>query len=257
MTSEQLSPHAPERRIIKGAGTDERAWRESEVITNLPSFDVAEWNERYQRIWLLAPHPDDEVLALGGSLACLADIHADLRIVSITDGEASHADSTHWTRERLAQTRPIELRRALEAMNVDVQVQRLGIPDGHVGAHREELLKTLADVVDEHDLVLATCRFDGHPDHEACGEVADLVGQLTGATVYEYPVWMWHWASPGETTIPWSRARCLPISKKIVGRKRRAIAQFSSQLRPDGDREPVLPARFLPRFLRPFEVVFA
>jgi len=252
-----MFPHAPERRAIVGAGTDEAAWLASAVLGAMPAEHVAEWAARHDRIWLLAPHPDDEILALGGSLVCLAEEGADVRIVSITDGEASHEGSTTWSRERLAKARPIELARALERLGAKATVCRLGLPDGRVGAHRETLLTTLAEMIGENDLLLTSCRFDGHPDHETCGDIAAMVGEMTGATVFEYPVWMWHWASPDEVTIPWVRARRLPIPDGVVARKRAAIGEFVSQITPDGDRPAVLPPHVLPRFLRSFEVVFA
>ncbi|MEO8937786.1 MAG: PIG-L family deacetylase [Burkholderiaceae bacterium] len=251
-----IPSHSPSRRRIAGHGTDEQTWQRSAAFGQMVDDDVALWAERYRRIWLLAPHPDDEILALGGSLARLSALDADLRIVSVTDGEASHVNSSTWPPERLAKVRPIETQRGLVKLGIEAEVIRLGFPDGRIGAHREELLKMLVEGIEETDLLLSTCRFDGHPDHEACGDVAELVAELTGATVFEYPVWMWHWASPDEQVIPWARARRIPLGADIVSRKRDAIDQFESQITPDGAHEAVLPPHVLPRFLRPFEVVF-
>ncbi len=249
--------HAPERRVIAGHGTDESAWHATTMLDDLATCDPAAWHARFKRIWIIAPHPDDEILGLGGSIASLADLHAEVHIVAVTDGEASHGHSSSWTPERLAHDRPIELRRALAALGSDASVLRLGLPDGRVGGHRDVLLMALADRLDEDDLLLATCSFDGHPDHEACGEVAQMLGTVTGATVVEYPVWMWHWALPTETTIPWARARRLTMTDDALRRKRAAIDEFVSQITPDGTHEAILPQHVLPRFLRPFEVVFA
>ncbi len=254
--STHVPSHSPSRRLIEGRGTAEGAWRSSSTLERFAVCDVVEWTERFRSIWLLAPHPDDEVLALGGSMAQLTASHAELHIVSVTDGEASHAGSSEWTAQRLAKTRPLEMRRSLEVLGIDAQVLRLGIPDGRVGAHRETLLKALVERVDERDLLLATCRFDGHPDHEACGEVGALAAELTGATLFEYPVWMWHWASPDEVVVPWTRAQQIVLPAATIDRKRAAIDEFRSQITPDGGREAVLPPHVLPRFLRPFEVVF-
>jgi LmbE family N-acetylglucosaminyl deacetylase len=251
-----IPSHSPTHRLIAGQGTAEPAWLSSAAFDQMAHEDVSPWATRFRRIWLLAPHPDDEILALGGSLARLSVLHADLRIVSVTDGEASHTNSATWPPERLARTRPAEMKRGLAKLGIEAEVIRLGMPDGRVGAHREELLQTLVEGIDERDLLLSTCRFDGHPDHEACGDVAALVADLTGASVFEYPVWMWHWASPDEGLIPWGRARRIPLDADVVDRKRDAIAQFESQVTPDGLHEAVLPPHVLPRFLRPFEVIF-
>ena len=253
---DDVPPHSPLRRRIGGHGTDEPTWRASAEVGDLPETDVSDWAERYRRIWLVAPHPDDEILGLGGSLSRLSSLHADLAIVSVTDGEASHRDSSVWPADRLARVRPAEMRRGLDALAVAADVVRLGLPDGRVAAHRKALLQALVERVADDDLILATCRFDGHPDHEACGEVAVMAGEMTGAAVFEYPVWMWHWATPGETIIPWKRARRLALAPETLARKRDAIGQFESQITDDGPAEAVLPPHVLPRFLRPFEVVF-
>jgi LmbE family N-acetylglucosaminyl deacetylase len=252
----QIPSHSPSHRRIAGHGTDEQSWLGSAAFGHMPDDDVAQWVGRFRRIWLLAPHPDDEILALGGTLARLSALHAELHIVSATDGEASHGASRRWPPERLAQLRPLEVQRGLDRLAVKADVIRLGLPDGRVGAHRQRLLKLLVERVEKDDLLLATCRFDGHPDHEACGDVAVLAGELTGATVFEYPVWMWHWAGPDEAVVPWSRARRVPLDEATLARKRDAIREFTSQLEADGDHEAILPSHVLPRFLRPFEVVF-
>ena len=257
MSMPELSPHSPARRLIEGRGTTESTWLAAPVLHGMETGDVAEWAARFRRIWLIAPHPDDEVLALGGTLARLSGLHADLRIVSVTDGEASHRDSPSWTPDRLASARAAEMLNGLRRLGITAGVTRLGLPDGRVGAHRETLLRALVDVVDQGDLLLATCRFDGHPDHEACGEVAALAAELTGATLFEYPVWMWHWAHPDEALIPWNRAQSLPIGADLIERKRGALQEFVTQITPDGAHKAVLPPHVLPRFLRPFEIVFA
>jgi LmbE family N-acetylglucosaminyl deacetylase len=256
MTRSEIPSHSPARRFISGEGTDERTWNAATSLALLPLGDVAEWAERYRRIWLLSPHPDDEIMALGGALSRLSALGADLHIIAVTDGEASHVGSETWPADRLAATRPQEMLRGLDRLDIAAEVVRLGLPDGRVGAHRQDLLKALVERVGDEDLLLATCRFDGHPDHEACGDVAALAAELTGAKVYEYPVWLWHWARPDDKVVPWNRARRLPIDADLVERKRIAINEFASQIERDGPREPQLPPYVLSRFLRPYEVVF-
>lgn len=252
----ELPSHSPARRTIDGHGTDEATWYAAPVFADLPALDATAWVAAHRRVFVLAPHPDDEILGLGGTLSRLSAAGAELHILSVTDGEASHADSLAWSKERLIATRPNEMLLGLDRLGIDAKVTRLRLPDTRVGGHRKKLLKTLVDSVREDDLLLTTCRFDGHPDHEACGDVALLAGELTGATVLEYPVWMWHWAVPDEAVIPWSRARRLPLDDETLRRKHDAIAGFTSQLEADGEREAILPPHVVERFERPFEVVF-
>ena len=256
MTRSEIPSHSPARRFIRGVGTDEPTWNAATSLAALPVADVADWTQRYRRIWVLAPHPDDEIMALGGALSRLSALGADLHIVAVTDGEASHVASDVWPAARLAATRPQEMQRGLDRLDVRAEVTRLGLPDGRVGAHRQDLLKALVERVGDEDLLLATCRFDGHPDHEACGDVAVLAAELTGAQVHEYPVWLWHWSRPDDHVVPWNRARRLPIDAQILARKRTAMNEFTSQIERDGPRDAQLPPYVLSRFLRPYEVVF-
>lgn len=252
----ELPSHSPARRTIDGHGTDEATWSAATVCADLPALDATDWIATHPRIFVLAPHPDDEVLGLGGTLSRLSAAGADLHIVSVTDGEASHVGSIAWPPARLIATRPNEMQLGLDRLAIRATVTRLRLPDGRVGGRRKELLQTLVESLHEDDLLLTTCRFDGHPDHEACGDVAQLAGELTGATVLEYPVWMWHWAVPDEGVVPWSQARRLPLDADTLRRKHDAIAGFTSQIEADGEHEAILPPHVVERFVRPFEVVF-
>jgi len=246
-------------RMIEGRGTQEAHWLARPEIATMRSIshdELDRWANRYRHIWVVSPHPDDEILAVGGLMAQLSDAGARLAIVSVTDGTASHPGSSHWTPDRLAVTRPEELRRALNAMGVAAELHRAGLPDGEVALRRADLTAFLSANFDADDLVLVPWRLDGHPDHEATALATMQSAGDVDATVVEYPVWMWHWAAGNERTIPWERARRIPLDASIVARKERAIEQFVSQITPDERSEAVLPAHVLSRFMRPFEVVF-
>jgi hypothetical protein len=72
------------------------------------------------------------------------------------------------------------------------------------------------------------------------------------------PIWAWHWAKPGDPSIPWGRARRVDLAPGIVERKRRAVAAFSSQISAElrQGAAPVLQEFVLARLLRTFEVAF-
>lgn len=243
-------------RLISGRGTDEQAWRSSSPIENLPTVDLVAWERRYPRIWIVSPHPDDEVLALGATMARLSSLRADLRIVSVTAGTASHPGSDRWTVERLARARPAELRRAIDALEIDASLCELGISDGEVARHEDVIEHFLVQQVLQDDLILSPWRWDGHPDHEAAAVATARAAKRIGAQVVEYPVWMWHWATPVHDLIPWTRARCIRLDDEERDAKRAAIDQFVSQITPDANRPAILPPHVIERFTRPFEVFF-
>jgi LmbE family N-acetylglucosaminyl deacetylase len=102
---------------------------------------------------------------------------------------------------------------------------------------------------------LATWRGDGHPDHEAVGRAAAAACARTGAVLWEYPIWMWHWTRPADPRVPWRSAHRIPLDRSAVCAKAHAIAAFTSQIT-DIDGVTILPPEILARFDRPFEVLF-
>ncbi|RYF32509.1 MAG: hypothetical protein EOO26_11285, partial [Comamonadaceae bacterium] len=65
-----------------------------------------------RRAVVVAPHPDDEVLSVGGLLAMLSNNGAArsddfvVTAITVTDGAASHTGSLEWPRSRLLRERP-------------------------------------------------------------------------------------------------------------------------------------------------------
>ena len=146
-------------------GTPESSWLEAGVLDGLAPM---RWLHP-RRVVVVAPHPDDEILGVGGSLRSLARTGAELEIVSVTDGESSHPGSVAMRPAELARARTAETGAALRRLGVHPQVTRLGHPDGSVAAHLDQLTAQLADLLDEDTVCLSTWRHDGHPDHDACG----------------------------------------------------------------------------------------
>ena len=238
-----------ERRAIRGEGTTEAEWHRWPGLARLPAIDLRSLVPEGSRAVVVAPHPDDEVLSVGGLLAQLADSGTPVEVIAVTDGTASHSGSTEWSAERLAQARPRESLRAL---------RRLGLPDGGLKDMRALLAAQLVSLLRPGDVVFTTWRQDGHPDHEVTGEACALAAASTGARLVEVPVWGWHWSRPGDSRMPWKSAFRLPLSAEAVRRKRAAVQAFTSQLRRDASTGsgPVLRATTVERAARPYEVVF-
>jgi LmbE family N-acetylglucosaminyl deacetylase len=242
-------------------GTPESRWRAAAELAALPA---AQWGAP-ARVIVVAPHPDDEVLGVGGVVRHLASMGAEIVIVSVTDGERSHPGSRAMARADLANARRAERAAALRHLGlVDPVVDRLRIPDGDVARFEAELAATLHDHLEPGSLCLSTWRHDGHPDHDATGRASAQAARERGATLLEYPVWAWHWATPGASVpsmrqIPWARARRHDLDRRAQRAKHAAIEAYATQIAPIGP-EPadraVLPGAVLDRFRRSFEVLF-
>ncbi len=252
------NPRDEEGRRIRGQGTPEAAWRLWDGLSRLARLDIAHMASTGGRIVVVAPHPDDEVLGCGGALALLARAGRAIHVVGVTDGEASYAGSRRWPPELLGITRRSEREAGLARLGQTLASVSLEIPDGQVAAFEDELATAVERTLRPGDTVLTTWRFDGHPDHEAAGRAASQAAAKVGCRCWEMPVWMWHWAEPGDARVPWERLHRLDLGATASHAKCQAIAAHASQLQPirNEGRQPVLPDWALARLLRPFETFF-
>ncbi|MCK8658428.1 PIG-L deacetylase family protein [Pseudomonas umsongensis] len=245
--------------LIQGPGTSLAQWQASERLARVPTITHRQLVPAGQRLVVVAPHPDDEVLGCAGILAGMQGREADVLLIAVTDGEASHPQSRHWTPTRLRQQRPKESMRALACMGLDVTAlgwQRLGLPDSGVAGQEALLIERLMALIRPHDRVITTWRLDGHCDHEATGRATACAVAQQGACLIEVPVWAWHWARPDDARIPWARAHKYRLEPQVLAQKRQAIAAHVSQVSPEGQAPAVLSRETLERLLQPFELVF-
>jgi LmbE family N-acetylglucosaminyl deacetylase len=240
---------------IQAPGTPEDRWAAWSAPAGFPVMDLS----GLRRVLVVAAHPDDEVLGLGGTIVRLAAAGAHLRLAAVTDGEASHPHSTSPTARNLVQVRTAETRAALAALGAkDTDIVRLRLPDTAVARHEAELSERLTELSDGFDAIAAPWSGDVHADHEAAGRAALAAGAAHRIPVLQYPVWTWHWATPEDPRVPWHRAARIPLTPQDLARKRTALDCFASQLRPLGP-DPadaaVLPPAELAHFLRDYETV--
>ena len=238
-------------------GTHEDRWRDRSEWGQVPSLAVP-GHSAADRLVVVAAHPDDETLAAGGLIAVAAQAGLDVVVVLLTDGEASHPHSPTTGPQELARRRVEESRRALERLAPAGTLERLGLPDGSVGAHEDAVVTALVDIIAEQGnrtLLVAPWRDDGHADHDAAGRAAGTAAHRTDATLWEYPVWLWHWCDP--LRAPWADFRVVSLPDDVQQAKSAAVALHRTQVAPltdaTGD-EAVLHEGMLAHFRRPFEV---
>ena len=243
--------------IVPGRGRAEALWQRWPVLADLPPLDVA----TCRRAVVVAPHPDDETLAVGGLIALLLAGGARVVLVAATDGEASHPASTAATPDRLRAVRAAETEQALGALGPGhVEQVRLRLPDGALSAHEAALGAALAGRLHPGDWCVAPFEDDGHPDHDVAGRVARAACARTGARALRYPLWAWHWARPDDPRVPWAQAVRVELSARAARAKRAALACYPSQTEPLGtapEDAAVVPPAVLAHFLRPYEVLLA
>ena len=220
-------------------GTSEPTWLLDARWDDVPRLALDDVVRRYPKVVLVAPHPDDESLALGATLHDLAHASVDVTIVVATHGGVNAE-------------RRFEGARAVAALSPRISTLWWDLPDGDLSDAEQDMRRRLAELVDDTTLLFAPVENDGHTDHEAVSRAAAAAATERGAALLLYPVWLWHWATPRD--IEWGRVRSLAPSLSALQAKRTAIDCHRSQL-VVADGHPIVGAALLDRARRVTETV--
>jgi LmbE family N-acetylglucosaminyl deacetylase len=128
------------------------------------------------RVLVLAAHPDDEILGMGGTIAVHADAGDDVRIVCVTDGSSSQYPGDAEIRER----KYGEARRAANELGVEDYVH-LELPDMRLDtlAHVELNRPVEEQVEDFRPEIVYTPHPDVNLDHRALFDSAMVATRPT------------------------------------------------------------------------------
>ena len=204
------------------------------------------------RLVVVAPHPDDEVLTAGGLMR--QRFAGDVIVVAVTDGEASHAQSTRISPEDLRTRRDAERAEALRRLGVTARVIRLGAPDQGCRGASDDIAASLAGLLRHGDTVIGPSRADRHPDHVAVADALRRAAAGVVGTVWEAPTWA---LVHGERPPP---SCTLELDAAGWRAKRHAMDAYVSQLTPLGPDPvdgPVVHPGELATMLRPCEEFLA
>ena len=259
---EQTGRQAWRRRTIRG-GVDV-----TDATTTVPCL-------------VLAPHPDDETLGCGATIARKRAAGTPVRVVVAADGRSSHRSGVIG-QDELAALRSREVVDACGVLGIDpADVVQLGFEDESLGRRGDELADAIAaelDAFDYGEIRLPSGR-DWHPDHRDLRTALDraLAGRSSRPRVLEHPVWLWvHGPWDSDPNGPWARRRPVSLARGYVdrrhwptaelvrtegflGRKRQALLAHRSQTS-NLTGEPgweVFDEAFLADFLLPVEIAFA
>jgi len=261
-------------RSLEGVGRE--LWRTQVLRT---AVDVTDEVARTSCL-VLAPHPDDETLGCGATIARKRALGTPVRVVVAADGRTSHRSSI-ISPEDLAARRAAEARDACRLLGVvDTDVVLLGYEDETLAERRHELAAVIAHELEAfapEEVRLPSGR-DWHPDHQALrGALAEaLRGRRDQPRVREHPVWLWMhgpWdASPDGPWVPlrpaplitgffrrssWTTAEAVSTAGFLDVKRRAMLAHRSQTSNLTGEEGwAVLDAAFLADFLLPNEIAF-
>lgn len=134
---------------------------------------------RANRIVVLAPHPDDEILGCGGSLAWHTRQGAEVSVIYMTSGEACVSNLSDHALVR--QIREQEASDGASVLGID-DLHYLRFKDGSL-EYNSSTIKQLTTLIRQlrPDLIYAPHAADKHPDHQCCHALA--MSAIARATV--------------------------------------------------------------------------
>jgi len=193
------------------------------------------------RALVLAAHPDDEVVGLGGQLSKLEDVY----VVHATDGAPRNMiDAIAYgfsTREAYAAARRLELEKALQLCGIaPSQLIRLDIVDQEASFKLFELSNRLADILRDlqQEVIFCPAYEGGHPDHDAISFAAHVSryilrrGERPVPVLFEYA--LYHAAGDGMATFKFLDGDNMApvifeLSQEECNLKRRMMNFFQTQ----------------------------
>jgi LmbE family N-acetylglucosaminyl deacetylase len=123
--------------------------------------------DRPLRLLILGAHPDDAEYHAGGLAAIYRRLGHDVRIVSMTNGQAGHHQRPP---ERMAELRREEA--AAAGRVIGAQYVTWDLPDGELMADLATRHRVIREIrTFAPDMVLAHRPYDYHPDHRAAGQL--------------------------------------------------------------------------------------
>ena len=192
---------------------------EKKYISTVPSFDFSRHSKSASSAVVISPHPDDDVIGMGGSMRLLADKKVNVFTVYITDGSSE-----------IFKNRKISAVRQKEALDA------LGVVRAKAGIflkHKSEKLsapKIVEDILSVLDLfkpetIYVPSPFERHYTHlkvsemtvNAVRQIKDYCPELWG-----YSVWS---SGFGMNTM-----KVVDISK-VINIKKKAICMHKSQIK--------------------------
>jgi LmbE family N-acetylglucosaminyl deacetylase len=200
--------------LVGSAGAEDALNR---VLASRPA-----WSPPDGDLLVVAPHPDDEVLGAGGLMRAWAARGAKVTVLSVSDGEAADP-----ARHALGSVRREELNEALRKLcPTHVSVTRLGLPDGKITQHLNRLRNALSSLASGRLTLIAPYERDGHPDHEAVGNLCVEIARTQHMPLAQYAIRTWERAAP--ETLRDSRWVRFALTDDARRAKARALSCFRS-----------------------------
>lgn len=187
------------------------------------------------KVLIVAPHPDDEVLGCSGLIQRLLGEGKRVDVVILSGGGKSHAGCCKIDESTLIESRRNLSRKAAEILGLPLErLHFLDYPDGSIAfdCPETDCLKKLIDVL-QPEAIFVPHKGEGWSDHLEAGRIVRaLIGKMSGISLYEYCVWFWFY---NVWNIDRKNAFVLTMTKEGHSRKNEAINAYVRPKAPCGN----------------------
>jgi LmbE family N-acetylglucosaminyl deacetylase len=190
---------------------------------------------------VFAPHPDDETLGCGGTIAKKLAEGYEVIAVVMTDGRFLLLKSCGIddpSPEQVKEIRREEVLRATKILGVpEKNVIFLDFIDGTLGENEEVVEEKVAEILKKYALSEVYFPFerDGHPDHQAANRIVRRAIKKLGLKTIMYRYTIMHKAARFGPLMEsflsfFKRDRVYVDVSELLSRKRVAVKEFKSEL---------------------------
>ncbi|MCF8384018.1 MAG: PIG-L family deacetylase [Chlorobium sp.] len=216
----------------------------------------------YSNVLVVAPHPDDEIIGLGGYILKYIKNGGRLTIMYLTDGEKS----LHDIDPGLIAKKRIEISECV-AGSIGIQLtdlKRLHFLDGNIPDINDDSFSGAVSEVGKivkginPEVIFVPYYLDGHSDHVAAFEIMRrlISDEQMQCRLYGYWVWLWYTISMRNiSNIDWAKTRIIRIGKEFNAKKELISLYFRDKADNGVSWCGDPPAQFLKPFNFKFEVV--
>jgi len=150
-----------------------------------------------KKIIVFAPHPDDETLGCGGTIAKRISEGYEVLVVVMTDGRYAFLNvldiDSDPTPEELKEIRKEEVKRATEILGVpEENLIFLDFVDRTLETNEEKAVEKVAEILSKNRPVEVYFPYknDGHPDHRAACRIVKNSVRKSGIStlMYQYSI---------------------------------------------------------------------
>lgn len=180
----------------------------------------------YSNVLVVAPHPDDEIIGLGGYILKYMKKGGRLTVMYLTDGEKS----LHDIDPALIAEKRIEISECV-AESIGIQsedLKRLHFSDGNIpdinNASFGDAVSRVGEIVKKinPEVIFVPYYLDGHSDHVAAFEIMHrlISDEKMQCRLYGYWVWLWYTITMKNiANIDWAKTRVIRIGKEFCAKK--------------------------------------